>query len=232
MQRFLFFLSTRSYGVQRLCDGFIIPCTLAGWSGKCWGSSGRLSSPDKKCKLVSRRPACRQAFTSSTLLVFVILLLQFTTLAPFHLNGCCLPHTPGGCWSSPPRARASEPLLPPFTLTQQAALYAFLTGFLHLPRRSLGLKMVRLKRTLVLLSFSYCIAAYVNKATKICIGWCSQKPGKKAARNLFLGCALIMDAFSVWLPSSWGRRRLDTAEMEQKSGEMDWGGVEGLQISL
>lgn len=62
------------------------------------------------------------------------------------------------------------------------------------------------KRTLVLLSSPYCIAAYINIAAKICIGTCFQKPGKNSERNS-IGSIFVINSFSVWL--NWGREGFD-----------------------
>lgn len=96
---------------------------------------------------------------------------------------------------------APVPLLlhfPPLAFVPLATLYAFLTSFLLPPTLKPGFRKSRLKRALVLLSFPSCVAAYVNKATEICIGWHSQKPGEPFTRN-FIGYVFRLDAFPVWL---------------------------------
>lgn len=102
-----------------------------------------------------------------------------------------LPHM-GAVAAHTLKATASAP--PFLALKLQATLFAFLTQLSSRP----GIHKARLKRALVLLSSPCRIAAYVNIATKICIGLCSQKPGKNSDRN-FMCSTFIVDSFSVGL---------------------------------
>lgn len=125
-----------------------------------------------------------------------------------YLNGGCMPFAPCPdgelCKPKPPGPVPLYRLSPSLALVPPATLYAFLSSFLLPPTLKAGFGKFRLKRALVLLSFPSCIAAYVNKAMEICIGWHSQKPGKPSTRN-FIGYAFTLDAFSVWPSLHWGR---------------------------
>lgn len=127
-------------------------------------------------------------------------------LGLLYLNGGCMPFAPcpdgGLCKPQPPGPVLLH--LPPLSPCPSTTLYAFLSSFLLPPTLKPAFRKFRLKRALVLLSFPSCIAAYVNKAMEICIGWHSQKPGKPSTRN-FIGYAFTLDAFSVWLSLNWGR---------------------------
>lgn len=101
---------------------------------------------------------------------------------------CILPHPHPPSNRGALQAWVSRPALstsfPPFGPGPSGHPLCFLSRLPPASHTEAWIRKVQTQRALVLLSFPPCIAAYVNRATEICIGWCSQKPGKPSARNV------------------------------------------------